>query len=86
MPCQLCNFAIAVHGRSGAGVVACAIGFSTPYTNLPIFYSTAARIAVGLTDLRSLRLKVGMVFQQFDLYPHLAAGQDVMLSPTGFFG
>lgn len=40
------------------------------------------RIDVGRTDLRRLRLKVGMVFQQFNLYPHLTAGQNVMLSPT----
>jgi len=40
------------------------------------------RITVGRTDLRKLRLKVGMVFQQFNLYPHLTAGQNVMLSPT----
>jgi polar amino acid transport system ATP-binding protein len=40
------------------------------------------RVTVGQTNLRSLRLKVGMVFQQFNLYPHLTAGQNVMLSPT----
>lgn len=40
------------------------------------------RISVGRTDLRQLRLKVGMVFQQFNLYPHLTAGKNVMLSPT----
>ena len=40
------------------------------------------RVAVGQTDLRQLRLKVGMVFQQFNLYPHLTAGKNVMLAPT----
>jgi polar amino acid transport system ATP-binding protein len=32
--------------------------------------------------LRSLRQKVGMVFQSFNLFPHLTAGENVMLAPT----
>ncbi|MBL8470919.1 MAG: amino acid ABC transporter ATP-binding protein [Rhodocyclaceae bacterium] len=32
------------------------------------------------TDLRALRMKVGMIFQQFNLFPHLTAGQNVMLA------
>ena len=33
------------------------------------------------TDLRGLRTKVGMVFQQFNLFPHLTALDNVTLAP-----
>ena len=33
-------------------------------------------------DLRQVRSKVGMVFQQFNLFPHLTALQNVVLAPT----
>jgi polar amino acid transport system ATP-binding protein len=31
--------------------------------------------------LRALRQKVGMIFQQFNLFPHMTAGRNVMLAP-----
>jgi len=32
--------------------------------------------------MRALRQQVGMIFQSFNLFPHLSAGRNVMLAPT----
>jgi polar amino acid transport system ATP-binding protein len=74
---------VAIIGRSGSGkstLLRCINGLET--------YQSGAIIADGIevggakTDLRELRRHVGMVFQQFNLFPHLTAAENVMLAPT----
>jgi len=74
---------VAIIGRSGSGkstLLRCINGLET--------YQSGAIVADGIevggasTNLRELRRHVGMVFQQFNLFPHLTAAENVMLAPT----
>jgi polar amino acid transport system ATP-binding protein len=74
---------VAIIGRSGSGkstLLRCINGLET--------YQSGAILADGIevgglkTNLRELRRHVGMVFQQFNLFPHLTAAKNVMLAPT----
>ena len=73
---------VAVIGRSGSGkstLLRCVNGLET--------YQAGSITVDGLevggkgTDLRELRRHVGMVFQQFNLFPHLTASENVVLAP-----
>ena len=75
---------IAIIGRSGSGkstLLRCINGLET---------FDSGSLAVGGQPLahgdakamRALRQQVGMVFQSFNLFPHLSAGRNVMLAPT----
>ncbi|AXK82824.1 amino acid ABC transporter ATP-binding protein [Pseudolabrys taiwanensis] len=73
---------VAIIGRSGSGkstLLRCVNGLET--------YQSGAILADGIevgglhTKLRELRRHVGMVFQQFNLFPHLTAAENVMLAP-----
>jgi polar amino acid transport system ATP-binding protein len=74
---------VAIIGRSGSGkstLLRCINGLET--------YDKGAILADGIevggikANLRELRRHVGMVFQQFNLFPHLTAAENVMLAPT----
>ena len=73
---------VAIIGRSGSGkstLLRCINGLET-YDDGNI---AVDGIDVGKSreNLRDLRRNVGMVFQQFNLFPHLTAEQNVMLAP-----
>jgi polar amino acid transport system ATP-binding protein len=74
---------VAIIGRSGSGkstLLRCINGLET-YQSGSIAVD-GMEVGNSTTDLRDLRRHVGMVFQQFNLFPHLTAGQNVMLAPS----
>ncbi|ANN64987.1 amino acid ABC transporter ATP-binding protein [Bordetella bronchialis] len=73
---------VAIIGKSGSGkstLLRCINGLET-IDHGSIMVADAQMVNDDL-HLRALRLKVGMIFQQFNLFPHLTAGRNVMLSP-----
>ena len=75
---------VAIIGRSGSGkstLLRCINGLETYRSTAPSS-PTASRSAAPRPNLRELRRHVGMVFQQFNLFPHLTAAENVMLAPT----
>ncbi len=74
---------VAIIGRSGSGkstLLRTINGLET-FDEGSIQVGGAHVHATG-NELRALRQKVGMVFQQFNLFPHLTAGRNVMLAPA----
>ena len=73
---------VALIGRSGSGkstMLRCING-------LEAFQSGRIEVAGHVVDqdpkrLRDLRKDVGIVFQSYNLFPHLTVGQNIMLSP-----
>jgi polar amino acid transport system ATP-binding protein len=72
---------IAIIGKSGSGkstLLRCVNGLES--IDSGAIAVSDAQLLAGAAALRALRLKVGMIFQQFNLFPHLTAGRNVMLS------
>tara|TARA_R110001583_G_scaffold178954_3_gene335373 strand:+ start:40984 stop:41751 length:768 start_codon:yes stop_codon:yes gene_type:complete len=73
---------IALIGRSGSGkstLLRAINGLET--INDGTIMVAGKKVGDRDTDLLTLRLNVGMVFQQFNLFPHYTALENVMLSP-----
>ncbi|MBO0661223.1 amino acid ABC transporter ATP-binding protein [Jiella sp. MQZ9-1] len=74
---------IAIIGKSGSGkstLLRCINGLET--INGGSIAVAGVHVSGEDRQLRELRLKVGMIFQQFNLFPHLSAGRNVMLAQT----
>ncbi|WP_065755016.1 amino acid ABC transporter ATP-binding protein [Bradyrhizobium paxllaeri] len=74
---------VAVIGKSGSGkstLLRCINGLES--IDAGSITVAGAQLRPDEAHLRELRLKVGMIFQQFNLFPHLSAGANVMLSQT----
>ncbi len=75
---------IAIIGKSGSGkstLLRCINGLETfddgalSVDGQPLLHDNPAA-------MRALRQRVGMIFQSFNLFPHLSVGRNVMLAPT----
>jgi polar amino acid transport system ATP-binding protein len=75
---------IAIIGKSGSGkstLLRCINGLEVfdegtlTVDGLPLLHGNKAA-------MRALRQRVGMIFQSFNLFPHLSVGRNVMLAPT----
>jgi len=74
---------IAIIGRSGSGkstLLRCINGLE-PVQGGEVWCDGVA-VHDPKSDLRALRARVGIVFQSFNLFPHLTVARNVMLGPT----
>jgi polar amino acid transport system ATP-binding protein len=74
---------VALIGKSGSGkstMLRCINGLETFQGGH--IHVAGEKVDTCSPDLRELRKKVGMVFQSFNLFPHLTAGENVALAPT----
>ena len=72
---------VAIIGRSGSGkstLLRCINGLES--INDGSILVSGEHMIQDQVHLRKLRLKIGMIFQQFNLFPHLTAGRNVMLA------
>ena len=75
---------ISIIGRSGSGkstLLRCVNGLET-FQSGSLTVDGRALIHGDAKAMRELRQRVGMIFQSFNLFPHLSAGRNIMLAPS----
>jgi len=74
---------IAIIGKSGSGkstLLRCINGLET-FQQGSLMIEGKHLDHANATAMRALRQRVGMIFQSFNLFPHLSVGRNVMLAP-----
>ncbi|MFM2240384.1 MAG: hypothetical protein RJA69_1758 [Pseudomonadota bacterium] len=74
---------MAIIGKSGSGkstLLRCINGLE-PFQQGQLRVQGAALLHDNPPAMRALRQQVGMIFQSFNLFPHLSVGQNIMLAP-----
>jgi polar amino acid transport system ATP-binding protein len=74
---------LAIIGRSGSGkstLLRCINGLE-PFEEGTLRVEGQVVRASDPRSLRTLRQRVGMIFQSFNLFPHLSVGRNIMLAP-----
>jgi polar amino acid transport system ATP-binding protein len=74
---------IAIIGRSGSGkstLLRCINGLEPVQAGSIVV--DGVRVNDPQTDLRKLRQQVGIVFQSYNLFPHLSVARNITLAPT----
>ena len=74
---------VAIIGRSGSGkstLLRCINGLE-PFQQGALSVEGLALRPEDAQAMRALRQRVGMIFQSFNLFPHLSAGRNIMLAP-----
>ncbi|MFT4241120.1 MAG: ATP-binding cassette domain-containing protein, partial [Acidovorax sp.] len=75
---------IAIIGKSGSGkstLLRCINGLET-FQDGALTVDGKPLLHDSPLAMRALRQRVGMIFQSFNLFPHLTVGRNVMLAPT----
>jgi polar amino acid transport system ATP-binding protein len=74
---------VAIIGRSGSGkttLLRCINGLEVPDSGEIVF--DGRRVERSRASLRALRGEIGIVFQSFNLFPHLTVERNITLGPT----
>ena len=74
---------VAIIGKSGSGkstLLRCINGLET-FEAGTLTVEGQALVYNNAASMRTLRTRVGMIFQNFNLFPHLTVGQNIMLAP-----